>query len=326
MSKASAGRSPRIAVLIPCFNEERAVAHVVADFRRALPDATIYVYDNQSSDGTYEIAQAAGAVVRREPQQGKGFVVRRMFADIEADIYVLADGDDTYDAAAAPRMIATLIEQRLDMMVGSRITTGAAAYRHGHRFGNRLFTRAVARLFGERFRDLLSGYRVLSRRFVKSFPVSTGGFEIETEMTVHALRLGLAVGEMETAYRSRPEGSVSKLATYRDGVRILFAILRLFREERPLTFFSLIGSVLVAAALALGYRVVAEYLATGLVPHFPSAILATGLMLSGLLSFLCGLVLDTVTRGRLESKFLAYLSVPAYDPDRGAGESAAAED
>jgi len=323
---ASAGRSPRIAVLIPCFNEERAVAHVVADFRRALPDATIYVYDNQSSDGTYEIAQAAGAVVRREPQQGKGFVVRRMFADIEADIYVLADGDDTYDAAAAPRMIATLIEQRLDMMVGSRITTGAAAYRHGHRFGNRLFTRAVARLFGERFRDLLSGYRVLSRRFVKSFPVSTGGFEIETEMTVHALRLGLAVGEMETAYRSRPEGSVSKLATYRDGVRILFAILRLFREERPLTFFSLIGSVLVAAALALGYRVVAEYLATGLVPHFPSAILATGLMLSGLLSFLCGLVLDTVTRGRLESKFLAYLSVPAYDPDRGAGESAAAED
>jgi len=326
ISKKRRSPSAVIAVLIPCYNEERAVARVVADFRRALPEATVYVYDNQSSDRTYEVAQAAGAIVRREPQQGKGFVVRRMFADIEADIYVLVDGDDTYDAAAAPGMISMLLEQRLDMTVGSRITGGTEAYPRGHRFGNRLFTRSVARLFGERFRDILSGYRVLSRRFVKSFPVSTGGFEIETEITVHALRLGLAVGEVETSYRSRPEGSASKLGTYRDGVHILFAILRLFREERPLTFFSIIGSVLIAAALALGYRVLAEFLATGLVPHFPSAILATGLVLSGLLSFVCGLVLDTVTRGRLESKFLAYLSVPAYDADRGARESAATED
>jgi glycosyltransferase involved in cell wall biosynthesis len=303
----------RIAVLIPCYNEEHAITQVVRDFRDALPTATIYVYDNNSKDRTRELAEAAGAIVRSENRQGKGFVVRRMLSDIEADVYVLVDGDDTYDASAAPVMVSKLVNNRLDMVVGRRISDETAAYRVGHRFGNILFTRVVARLFGNRFEDILSGYRVFSRRFAKSFTVSTGGFEIETEITVHALTLNLPIYELDTNYRSRPEGSHSKLNTYKDGLRILVAIVTLFREEQPLAFFSIVGSAFVLLALILIYPVVIEYLRTGLVPRFPTAILATGLVLSGLFSYASGVILDTVTRGRRENKMLAYLSIPALE-------------
>lgn len=305
-----------VAILIPCYNEERAVAKVVTDFRRALPDARIYVYDNNSADRTVEEAKKAGAIVRSETQQGKGFVVRRMFADIEADAYVLVDGDDTYDASIAGTLVQMLFRQQVDMVVGRRVSeAGTEAYRPGHRFGNTLFTRSVAWLFGERFEDILSGYRVFSRRFVKSFPIFTGGFEIETELTIHALTLDVPIVEVETRYGSRPEGSLSKLRTYRDGLRILAAIVLLFREERPLTFFSLIAGVMVLAAIVLMYPVVVEFLHTGLVRRFPTAILCTGLVLSGLLSMVCGLVLDTVTRGRKEAKRLTYLSISGPEPE-----------
>lgn len=300
----------RIAVLVPCYNEEHAITKVVHDFRAAFPQATIYVYDNNSRDRTVELAAAAGAIVRREPLQGKGFVVRRMFSDIEADAYVLVDGDDTYDASVGPRMVSLLMDQQLDMVVGRRISDEEAAYRAGHRFGNALFTGTVAHLFGERFKDILSGYRVFSRRFVKSFPVSTGGFEIETEITVHALTLNVPIAEIDTAYGSRPPGSESKLSTYRDGIFILRAIIRLFKEERPLQFFSIIGTALTLLAIILVAPVFLEYLQTGLVRRFPTAILATGLVLSGLLSAVCGVILDTVTRGRREAKLLAYLATP----------------
>jgi glycosyltransferase involved in cell wall biosynthesis len=303
----------RIAVLIPCYNEEKAVARVVQDFRAALPSAAVYVYDNNSQDNTYRIAEQAGAIVRREPQQGKGFVVRRMFSDIEADAYVLVDGDDTYDAGVACQMVSTLLSDQLDMVVGRRVTDEQAAFRRGHRMGNTMFIRGVAYLFGRRFEDILSGYRVFSRRFVKSFPISTGGFEIETEMTIHALTLNVPIQEIDTAYRSRPVGSESKLNTYRDGIRILKAIVLLFKEEQPFTFFSFIGGMLVLAALVLIYPVIVQYLETGLVPRFPTAILATGMVLSGLFSFACGMILDTVTKGRRESKLLAYLTVPVVD-------------
>jgi len=301
----------RIAVLIPCYNEEHAITAVVRDFRKALPHADIYVYDNNSRDRTVELAAAAGAVVRREPLQGKGFVVRRMFSDIDADVYLLVDGDDTYDASAAPEMASLLLTQQLDMVVARRLTDEAAAYRPGHRFGNALFTGVVAHLFGERFKDILSGYRAFSRRFVKSFPVSTGGFEIETEITVHALTLNVPIAEIETEYRSRPPGSQSKLNTYRDGINILRAIVRLFKEERPLQFFSLVGAILGGLAVILMIPITLEFLRTGVVRRFPTAILSTGLVLSGLLSVACGLILDTVTRGRREMKLLAYLGVPA---------------
>jgi glycosyltransferase involved in cell wall biosynthesis len=300
----------RIAVLVPCYNEEHAIAHVVQGFRQALPAAVIYVYDNNSTDRTRELAAAAGAVVRTESRQGKGFVVRRMFSDIEADAYVLVDGDHTYDASVAPSMVDTLLKDRLDMVVGRRISTETAAYRTGHRLGNNMFASVVSMLFGERFGDLLSGYRVFSRRFVKSFIVSAGGFEIEAEMTVHALTIHVPVREIDTVYRSRPNGSESKLNTYRDGIRILGSIVTLFREERPLTFFSLVGLFLIVLALVLIYPVFIEFLRTHTVPRFPTAILATGLVLSGLFSFASGLILDTVTRGRREAKTLAYLAIP----------------
>ena len=305
------GVNLRIAVLIPCRNEEHTITPVIRDFHSALPTALIFVYDNNSSDNTRTLAAEAGAIVRTEIRQGKGYVVRRMFSDIEADLYLLVDGDHTYDAAAAPGMIRLLVEEHLDMVTARRVSAEAAAWRPGHRFGNALFTSVVARLFGRRFEDISSGYRVFSRRFVKSFTGSASGFEIEIEITIHALTLELPASEIDTVYRSRPTGSVSKLHTYRDGLRILRAIVTLFREERPLTYFGILGSGLILAALILIYPVVISYLETGLVLRFPTAILATGLVLSGLFSFASGFILDAVTRGRRENKKLAYLAVPA---------------
>jgi glycosyltransferase involved in cell wall biosynthesis len=313
-------RQPRIAVLVPCYNEEVAIPRVVAAFRAALPEATIYVYDNNSHDRTMEMARAAGAVVRSEPLQGKGNVVRRMFADIEADLYVLVDGDDTYDAASAPAMLRLAIDQRLDMVTGVRKTPeeiAAAAYRPGHQFGNALLTGLVRMVFGDRISDMLSGYRVFSRRFVKSFPALASGFETETEFTVHALELKLPVGEVVTLYKERPVGSASKLRTYHDGFRILRLIVALVQRERPLQFFSICGVVLVLLALLLFLPVLATYMETGLVPRLPTLVASVGLMVTGFLSFACGLILDTVTRGRQEARRMAYLAVPAPDFDRG---------
>jgi glycosyltransferase involved in cell wall biosynthesis len=297
----------RLAVLIPCFNEETAVARVVTDFKAELPEATIYVYDNNSTDRTLEVARAAGALVRRETHQGKGNVVRRMFADVEADIYVLVDGDATYDAASARALIARLIEDRLDMVVAARVEKDAQAYRPGHRTGNRLFTGFFASVFSASFTDILSGYRVFSRGFVKSFPVLSRGFEIETELSVHALELGLAVGEVPTPYYARPEGSTSKLSTWWDGLRILSTIVGLYRSERPLTFFSAIGIALAAVSVILAIPIFVTFVEQGIVPRIPTAILATGLMLLAFLSIVAGLVLDTVTRGRREMKLIAFL-------------------
>jgi glycosyltransferase involved in cell wall biosynthesis len=298
----------RIAVLVPCFNEEAAVGIVVADFRKALPSAEIFVYDNNSSDRTASVARDAGAQVRSERRQGKGHVVRRMFADIDADIYVLVDGDATYDAASAPRMIETLLSDHLDMVVGHRIDQAEAAYRPGHRTGNRMLTGFLSAVFGQAFKDILSGYRVFSRRFVKSFPVLSDGFEIETELSVHALELALPVAEIETPYYARPEGSVSKLNTWRDGFRILGTILKLYRSEKPLRFFTGIGIVLSVISIVLAIPVLVTYLEQGLVPRLPTAVLSMGLMILAVLSVSSGLVLDTVTRGRREMKLLAYLS------------------
>ena len=303
-------RESRIAVLIPCFNEESAIGDVVKGFRGALPDARIYVYDNNSKDRTKEVAAAAGGIVRSEPRQGKGSVMRRMMSEIDADVYVTVDGDGTYDPASAPVMIRALVESRLAMVVGRRVPAEREAYPRGHVLGNLVFTRAVEVLFGHTFTDILSGYRVFSRGFVKSFPTASRGFEIETELTVHALTLNLPVQEVDTVYKSRPAGSQSKLHTYRDGWRILLMILRLFRTERPQLFYSLIGCALLLIAFVLAFPVAVTYLETGLVPRFPTAILATGIATSGLLSFACGLILDTVTQGRREVKLLAYMAVP----------------
>jgi glycosyltransferase involved in cell wall biosynthesis len=275
-----------------------------------LPQATIYVYDNNSTDGTIAVARAAGAVVRRETHQGKGNVVRRMFSDIDADVYVLVDGDATYHAASAPAMIARLLDERLDIVVGARVHQDEAAYRPGHVTGNRLLTGFIDMVFGATFTDILSGYRVFSRRFVKSFPVLSGGFEIETELTVHALELRLPIAEMSTTYRERPAGSTSKLRTYSDGWRILRTIFALVKGEKPLQFFSFVFALLFAASVALGVPVVIEYAETGLVPRLPTAVLSATLMMLGCLALVCGLVLDTVTRGRIEAKRLHYLSLP----------------
>ena len=301
----------RIAVLLPCYNEEAAIGATVAGFRAALPDATVYVYDNNSRDRTREIAAEAGAVVRTESQQGKGHVVRRMFADIDADIYVMADGDLTYDPASAPKMIDLLLAEQLDMVVGTRRHEQKDAYRGGHVLGNRLFTGLLSGLFGRSFSDIFSGYRVFSRRFVKSFPVLSSGFEIETEMSVHALELRMPVGEIETAYGARPEGSESKLSTYGDGWRILKTIATLYRVERPVLFYGSIGALLVALAIVLAIPLVITYVHTGLVPRFPTAILVTGMVIVAVLCFFAGLILDTVTRGRREVRRLAYLSLAA---------------
>ncbi|HEX4027456.1 MAG TPA: glycosyltransferase family 2 protein [Rhizomicrobium sp.] len=300
----------KVAVLVPCYNEEAAIATVVRDFRAALPDAIVYVYDNNSKDQTAARAAEAGAVVRNELRQGKGNVVRRMFADIEADIYVLVDGDDTYDAGASPHMIARMIGAGADLLTARRVHTEAAAYRTGHVLGNRMLTGLTATLFNVHLSDMLSGYRVFSRRFVKSFPFTAEGFAIETELTVHAVRLMMPMSEMDTRYKERPAGSVSKLNTYRDGLRILGTIGYLVREERPLVFFSTIAALFVAVAILIGAPVVSEYFRTGLVPRLPTAVLATGLMVIAFLSLTCGLILDTVTRGRWEAKRMAYLAIP----------------
>jgi glycosyltransferase involved in cell wall biosynthesis len=299
----------RIAVLLPCYNEEAAVAQTVAGFRAALPDAAIYVYDNNSSDRTREVAAAAGAIVRSEKMQGKGHVVRRMFADIDADIYVMADGDLTYDPQSAPDMVAMLLAEQFDMVVGTRRHEEKDAYRGGHVLGNRLFTGLLAGLFGRSFNDIFSGYRAFSRRFVKSFPVLSSGFEIETEMSVHALELRMPVGEIETRYLARPEGSESKLSTFGDGWRILKTIGTLYRVERPVLFYGTVALLLFVAALLLSIPLITTYLHTHLVPRLPTAILVTGMTIVAVLCFFAGLILDTVTRGRREMRRLAYLAL-----------------
>lgn len=301
---------PTIAVLLPCFNEEAAIAQTVAGFRAALPTARVYVYDNNSSDLTVERATAAGAIVRHERVQGKGAVVRRMFADVDADLYVMADGDATYDAASAPALVARLLSEQLDMVVGARVHEADGAYRRGHRFGNAVLTGMLARLFGRSFTDILSGYRVFSRRFVKSYPALSTGFEIETDISVHALELRMPVAEVETPYVARPEGSASKLSTWRDGWQILRTIVTLYRIERPLLFFGLIGLSLGLLAVGLGIPLALTYARTGLVPRFPTAIAATGLVILAALSFTAGLILDTVVRGRREVRRLVYLAQP----------------
>jgi hypothetical protein len=300
-----------VAVLIPCHNEAATIAKVVADMRAALPHATIYVYDNNSGDETVAIARRAGAVVRHETAQGKGHVVRRMFADVAAEVFVLLDGDDTYDAAAAPALVATLVSRQLDMVTGVRRMRSEAAYRPGHRFGNRMLTGLVGFMFNTPLADMLSGYRVFSRRFVKTFPALATGFETETEFTVHALALSMPVGEVGVEYRERPEGSASKLRTVRDGLRILRTIVVLVKEERPLPVFSAACLVLLLAGLGLGLPVVTQFMRTGLVLRLPSAVLSVGLVLLSFLSLACGLILDSVARGRKEAKRIAYLAMPA---------------
>jgi glycosyltransferase involved in cell wall biosynthesis len=304
----------RVAVIIPCYNEAVTIADVVTSFRAALPQAAIYVYDNNSKDETVAQARAAGAIVRSESRQGKGHVVRRMFADVEADAYIMVDGDGTYDASAAARLVQQLTDDNLDMLVGARVETAQAAYRRGHRTGNRLITGTITMLFGRAFDDILSGYRVFSRRFVKSFPALSGGFEIETELTIHALQLSMPVAEVPLPYAERPEGSVSKLSTWSDGFRILRTILVLLKDERPMLFFGAIGALAGLCSLALGIPVVIEFIRTGLVPRLPTAVLAMGLTLIGVLCVFAGAILDSVARGRREMKRLIYLALPAVKP------------
>lgn len=311
LREAASAREVDIAVLVPCFNEQAAIYQVVRDFRAALPAAAIYVYDNNSTDGTAERARAAGAIVRREPTQGKGNVIRRMFADIDADVYVIVDGDGTYDAAAAPAQVQRLLAERLDMVNILRVAESSQGFRPGHRFGNTLLNALVRTTFGAGLIDMLSGYKVLSRRFVKSMPLLSSGFEIETELAIHALSLRMPICEAAAPYRERVAGSASKLNTYRDGLRILRAILLLLKQERPFAFFSVIGLTLAATSLALGIPVVVTFLETGLVPRLPTAVLAASIMLLAFLSLNCGLILDTVTRGRKEMKILSYLAAGA---------------
>jgi len=299
-----------IAVILPCYNEAAAIADVVRDFRRALPDATIYVYDNNSTDDTAAVAAATGATVRHEPMQGKGNVVRRAFADVEADIYVMADGDGTYDASRAEDLVSLLRDRQLDMAVGTRADDAPDAYRRGHRIGNLMFNKAIAWLFGDRFSDIFSGYRVFSRRFVKSFPALSAGFEIETELTVHAIQLRMPVAEIPTMYSSRAEGTESKLRTFRDGFRILFTIGRFIQRVRPLLFYGVIAILLALLSVGLGYPIVIEFFETGLVPRFPTAILATGIMLLAALSLAIALILNAHSRSQLEMKRLKYLEYP----------------
>lgn len=304
--------APRIAVVVPCYNEGLTIAQLVRDFRAHLPQAQIYVFDNNSRDNTVQAARDAGAIVRKVSMQGKGSVVRRMFADVEADAYVMIDGDGTYDASVAPRLVAKLLDEGLDMVVGARVSTEQAAYRFGHRAGNSMLTGFVSTIFGRTFTDILSGYRVFSRRYVKSFAAHSSGFEIETELTVHALELRMPVAEVETAYGARPEGSVSKLSTYRDGLRILLTILRLFKSEKPLGFYSIAFALCALLSIYLALPLFATYLETGLVPRLPTAVLCTALMLFGVILLACGIILDAVTKSRIEQKRFVYLTVPAY--------------
>ncbi len=312
IQRSGQGALPRLAVLLPCFNEGGAIGNVVTAFQAALPDATIYVYDNNSTDGTVVAAGRAGAVVRREARQGKGNVVRRMFADIDADVYVLADGDDTYDAGAATGMVEMLLENRLDMVTGTRVSTAQDAYRPGHQFGNWALTALAGTIFGERIPDMLSGYRVFSRRFVKSFPALASGFETETEFTIHALEMRMPTAAVETVYKDRAPGTQSKLRTYSDGLRILVTIFRLVRLERPMQFFGLLGIALAVLSLILAAPVVMHYLQTGLVPRLPTALLATGCMLLSSLCFAVAMILESVSNARKEIKRLAYIAIPPF--------------
>ena len=302
---------PRIALIVPCFNEAAAISKVIEGFKAALPDIECYVFDNNSTDNTSEIALQCGAQVKQVKLKGKGNVVRRMFADVDADIYIMVDGDGTYDASAAPALVETFLAGDLDMLVGSRVSSVQAAYRLGHRFGNKMLTGFVSLLFGRAFDDMLSGYRLFSRRFVKSFPAHSAGFEIETELAVHALELRMPVAEVPTEYGARMDGSVSKLNTYRDGVRILMTILKLFKAEKPLAFFAIGFAISMATSMALAWPLLNTYLATGLVPRLPTAVLCSGLVLLGFLLLVCGLILDTVTLGRFEAKRLSYLATPS---------------
>lgn len=303
--------SPRIALIVPCFNEAAAISQVISDFKTALPQIECYIFDNNSTDTTSEIAMQSGAQVRQVKLKGKGNVVRRMFADVEADIYIMVDGDGTYDASVAPSLVNTFLEGDLDMLVGSRVSSVQAAYRPGHRFGNKLLTGFVSFLFGRAFDDMLSGYRLFSRRFVKSFPSHSAGFEIETELAVHALELRMPVAEVPTEYGARMDGSVSKLNTYRDGMRILLTILQLFKAEKPLAFFAIGFGLSLLLSMILAWPLLLTYLDTGLVPRLPTAVLCSGLVLLGFLLLVCGLILDTVTLGRIETKRLAYLATPS---------------
>ena len=302
----------RIAILLPCYNEATTVATIIRDFNRYLPQAAVYVFDNNSSDDTVAIARAAGAVVREVHQQGKGNVIRRMFADIEADVYIMVDGDDTYDASVAPAMVQRLVEGQLDCINAVRHSTALEAYRQGHEFGNWMLTTIVAKLFGRATRDMLTGYRVFSHKFVKSFPVVSKGFEIETELTVHTLELRMRSEDFDTNYGARPEGSVSKLSTYKDGFKILWMIFKLIKLERPALFFNPFGAAAVLLALALFLPVLSDYLHTGLVPRLPTAILSAFIVMLGILSAVCGLILTSVTQGRREIKQLSFLATPRY--------------
>ncbi len=297
-----------MAVLLPCYNEGLSIRKVVENFREVLPGATIYVYDNRSADNTADEARAAGAVVRAEQWPGKGNVVRRMFSDIDADIYVMADGDGTYDSMAAPEMVRRLIEENLDMVVGTRRNIYDNAHRRGHGFGNRLFNSMYRSLFGPLFTDIFSGYRVFSRRFVKSFPAVSSGFEIETEMSVHACQLRMPIAEIPTDYGARQEGSVSKLRTFRDAIRIMFTFLILFKEIQPARFFGALSIGLFMLAVILAVPLIITYLETGLVPRFPTAILSTGLVLLAGVFMVSGLILDSVARSRLEQKRIWYMT------------------
>jgi glycosyltransferase involved in cell wall biosynthesis len=301
----------KIAVLLPCYNEELSIRDVISNFREVLPDSDIYVYDNCSTDKTGDEARSAGAIVRFEPWPGKGNVVRRMFADIDADVYLMADGDGTYDASAAPEMIDRLVKEHQDMIVGTRLNIYSNAHRNGHAFGNKLFNRLYRTLFGRLFNDIFSGYRVFSRRFVKTFPAISSGFEIETEMSVHASQLRMPIVEMVTKYGARQEGSFSKLNTFFDAFRILRTFILLFKEVKPAIFYSLISLFFIFFAIILSIPIISTYMNTGLVPRFPTAILSTGLVLLGGLNLACGLILDSVARGRLEHKRIAYLSYQA---------------
>lgn len=297
----------KIAVLIPCYNEALTIEKVINDFRRNLPDSTIYVYDNNSKDDTLALAKMAGAIAHSEVLQGKGNVVRRMFADIEAEIYVMVDGDATYDADSIQLMIDTMIDQRLDMVTGVRKSNIEEAYRVGHRFGNWMFSSLIANIFGDRISDLLSGYRVFSRRFVKSFPALSGEFEIETELTVHALELRMPIGEVETPYGARPEGSISKLSTYKDGFKILYMVIKLIKNERPLPMFGFLGFFFLSSSLVLSAPLLVTYLETGLVPRLPTATLVVGMAIIGFFSIFAGIIIDSISTSRREIKRLFYL-------------------
>ena len=309
--------APTIAAIVPCYNEAAAVAKVVADLKQAVPDIVVYVYDNASTDRTAVVATEAGAIVRTERRRGKGNVVRRAFADIDADIYVLIDGDDTYDAAAAPAMIAALQEGPLDHVLGvRRQVSGQSAYRPGHEAGNRLFNSLVGFLFGEPVTDMLSGYRVLSRRFVKSFPALSREFEIETELTVHTMGLRVPQAEFQVGFKDRPDGSESKLRTYHDGLRILRLIGQLLQHERPVVFYGLGSALFTILGLIVGVPVIVEFWRTGLVPRVPTAVLASSLILIAILSFIVGLILNGVLRAREEAARLEYLRwAPVARPD-----------